>query len=192
MSETTNGPRAIIIMACDLSCLGAKLGWETAARCEEGLLEYQAFPGSTIILTAGMSNGRKFPLQKQTLAVMMKSYFLNRGVPEKDIVVSTEHSVWGSNKELSKALFLIFQDRYKLGSKDGTSLHLRVTVVSSDYHLYRLRYIVKRVLKRLADMEIEWLEWHFRYRKVRGDWGNLLQEGYKLPAFVLKDLLFGN
>jgi hypothetical protein len=187
LSEPVNGPRAIIIMACDLSSQGALIGWETKARCEKGIEEYEKFSDSRIVLMAGRADPKKYPRQNRSLALMMKDYLVNRGIPAQVITASENPRVWGSKDEIEMALRWIFlQDDY-YGVRNNQGRRVEVTIVSSDYHIRRLKFIIDRAVKSL---NIVGLTWIFSYETVGGDLRNRRIEWIKYPLYVIRELIF--
>jgi hypothetical protein len=132
---------AIMVLGCDLADDGGKLGPETIARCECALKRFLelvsggAEPG--LVMNAG-ENKKRYPKQKDTMAMMMADWFVAHGVSCRSLHFVFSPLIWGTRAEVRSAL-------------DYTCFFHRefdeVEFVSSGYHLRRIQLIADRILK---------------------------------------------
>lgn len=174
--------RAIVVMACDLAGDGSRLGPETISRCKEGLRIHIEHPRSFIILTAGKPDMKKWPGNSETTAIMMAEYFEKWMVPRSYMKISAWPSTWGSMAELEEAFRLSVLSE----NPEYAKLFSSVTVVSSNYHTPRLKFICWKLKKKYNSLaEIR----EISFVGVTGKWSNTAMEFLKFPLFVIKELL---
>lgn len=171
---------AVVPLACDFAGEGASLGPETKQRLDAAVLEYRrvnsySYYAPVFILSAGMAPGRKFPRQRETFAEMMREYLKEKLIFE-DIVETTEEAdaafivaknseLWGSTAELDFAADQMLNRGI-----------YRAVIVSSGYHLPRLRIIWRRVCRVRGFRPKETL-----FRGPPGRFSVAVHEFYKLP-----------
>ena len=183
----------IIVMACDLAEYGAALGSESRARCREGVEVYaslcNAYPESipVFVLAGGFSPDLHYICQDHSLAHMMRTELIQQGITES--VIYADKTGWGSKQEIE----VCFSEIQKLDLLDGVLTPDNdpdVVIVSSWYHLPRLRMLWDRLLKqKSAHLGICFDRQHPRTTFVSssGVWPcGTLFEACKLPVqFVL-------
>ncbi len=141
---------AIVVLGCDLTHGGEKLGPETIARCECALGRYQVLAlgggNPVLVMSPGMANKRRYPKQKETMAIMMAKWFLARGVHADALHYVFSPHTWSTRAEVRTALhYIIFW------CKDLVVPFNAVEFVSSTYHLRRIRLVAERVWARAEE-----------------------------------------
>lgn len=100
-------------------------------RLDLGFEEYKK-TGYKILLTGGF--GEHFNHTKKPHAFYAKNYLLEKGVKDRDILEFAESSNTVEDAEMSKAIL----DEYEVEE---------VILVTSDFHLERVRYIFDKILE---------------------------------------------
>lgn len=136
---------AIVVLGCDLSDRGTKLGPETIARCEHALKRYQELvaEGSYVVLimSPGMANMGHYSQQKDTMAIMMADWFSERALSYGRLHCVFSPLTWGTRAEVRTALdYVLFL------SQNGEIPFKQIEFVSSAYHLRRVRLLAKRII----------------------------------------------
>jgi len=129
--------RTFIIYACDLTENGRELGPSTILRLKTALTSLTGNVNTAIIMTAGKS---KKPRQPKTMAAMMQDWLVTRKIASHRIFIPDEETgatIWGTFEETRAALDILCEN----------NLPDRITIVSSDSHLERIRFIFESLTK---------------------------------------------
>ncbi len=123
---------------------------------------------------------------------MMQQYLVRRGIPQGDIFA--ESAVWGSRAEIREAIRVILENKKEFMHRVPPILHRAIdeqgffcmdaVVVSSIYHIPRLRLICFQELRKVGKGPITHWRWQFAW--CRGELGNALWEFVKLPLEFLR------
>lgn len=122
--------RIVIVLGCGNDDRG-KLSPTAIERLEEGIREYGEHPGSAILPTGGF--GAHFNTSPRPHAAYAREYLVGRGVPAADILPLAESGNTVEDAILSQP---------RVAAEPGAA----VTVVTSDYHLERARFVFSRIL----------------------------------------------
>lgn len=138
----------ILVLGHQLSLKGTYLGEESIARCAYASDWFHthrraSFLDATLLSFAGFHRYRDLaPLQRKTLSQMMLDCFQSHRVPLENIVVGARKDVWGSVAELEEARCYLQRSEGSFFRSDGC---YPIFIVSSDYHLPRLRMLFDKI-----------------------------------------------
>ena len=111
---------------------GDKVSRLLRERIDKAILVYRSDPSPTILIPSG----GKGPDEKVSEAEAMKSYLLEQGIPESDIIPEDRSATTMENLQFSKEI---------IDSREGRKY---TALVTSNYHVYRaLRYCRKAGLE---------------------------------------------
>lgn len=197
--------RPIIVFACDLTEGGCELGPETKARCDVATQRVQEYKNRRekgfLIVSAGMSDKRKYPQQEKLMSVMMRDYLVSIGVPSEQVILGKP--VWGSRGELQEALRIILGRQMYIFHpaiiwKDGRGIvrdgedfclgswsEYHIDMVSGWYHKWRLIYLSRKVRK-MIPLSRRKDKWHIQFLATKGSFKSFLWELIKLPTALVR------
>lgn len=147
--------KGMVIILGSLNDSRGNLSDIAIGRNTRGIEEYRSHQGYKIMVTGGF--GSHFNRTDQPHAFYAKKFLLKKGIPKEDIVEFAKSHDTIQDALLSKKIV----DKYQVK---------KIIVVSSDFHLKRVRYIFKKVF---SDC---YLNGHLRFSEATTDCGEKEKE----------------
>ncbi len=175
----------LVIYGCDYGKDGRGLGKETKARIKKALLfiAKQTTPPTAIVLAAGSPPGKNYRPLSSYMALRLFNHFLKEAIRSATftipIVIRAEKQYWGTLEETLFAKEIA--DCYECE---------HVVVVSSWYHLFRIKLIWDLFTPKMATPIASWKIAHWwspflepiKIFKVFFDWKKRIQKNKKVTS----------
>ncbi len=127
LSESVEPPKTILVLGARLN--GAYPSLVLQNRLSLALKQYDQIPDARIVVCGGQGEDESVPE-----AVAMRDWLERRGVDEARIICEDQSA--NTYENIANALSLL---------NDDASFSGRVLIVTSDYHIYRSKYIAGRL-----------------------------------------------